>query len=243
MKKVAKKLTWIEDMIHDQLAKEREAVSRTKSGRLALSQIGKCERDLWAGINGIPAERHPEGRILVLFDLGNAVEGHLIALLNAAGFEVTDLEEGSQIRVVLGDRASGRLDGEILLELEDGTRRAVLETKSANAKKFDELIAAGSCAAWNPVYHDQVQIYMHLRGRICALVIVECKDDSRLWVELIDRDIDRGVELAEKANRITTATCPPPKPKEAKSQYCGYCKWCDRNAWCWSATAGVRFDD
>lgn len=245
---VAKTASWIEARIHKQLTEDRRATNAVKSHRLAFSQIGKCERDLWAGIHGIPSEREPEGRILVLFDLGEAVESHLISLLQASGFIVNDTDENcAQIRITAFEdedgnpRASGRLDGEIRVHSDEVW--AVFEVKSASRKKFDELLEAGSYEAWNPVYYDQVQMYMGLRKRARTLVAVECRDDSRLRFELVDFNPGRFGQLYTKASRIVSSGEILDRPAVAKSQYCAYCKWCDRNKWCWGPLAGVRFEE
>jgi len=139
--KLPKTAQYIERRIHATLAEERAKKDATHVGKLAFSQIGKCPRLLWAELQGIPSEREVSGRVLVLFDLGEAVEGHLISLLSRSGFEVRDRdpETGEQIRIVdFNGKASGRLDGEI--RLGDGSynqRWAVLECKSAKASRYE----------------------------------------------------------------------------------------------------------
>jgi hypothetical protein len=245
--KLTKKADYVERRIHATLADERAKKDATHGGKLAFSQVGKCARLLYAGVNGVPEERDPQGRILVLFDLGEAVESHLISLLKRSGFEVQDRdpETGEQIRVVdFNGRASGRLDGEVLLgDRPHNQRWAVLELKSAKASRFDELEELDSYELWDLAYADQLQVYMGYRKRDEALVVVECKDDSRLHCERIAFNPTRFGELHQKARDIITAKTPPNRPPEAKSQYCGYCKWCDVNGWCWGPLAGVKFDE
>jgi len=245
---IAKTASWVERRIHSALSEERARTNLKKFGRLALSQIGKCERSLWAGINGELAERVIDGRIHVLFDLGNAIEGHIVNLLRKADFEVQDVdpETGEQFRITgFGEKVSGRLDGLIRFKRSQHITDdwALLEVKSANAKKFEELLTVGRYADWNAVYGDQVQIYMGRKNLSQALVVVECKDDSRLYVEIIDFDPERFRDLWTKAERIVNATVAPERPAAAKSQYCGFCKWCDNNKWCWGPMVGVSFDD
>ena len=245
--KIAKTASWVQYRIHKALEKELNETNTLKSHRLALSQIGKCERSLWAGINGIPDERPPAGRILVLFDLGNAVENHLVELLRRAGFEVQDRDPntGEQFRITgFGEKASGRLDGIIRFRHRNTTNEwDLLEIKSANTKKFDELLSIGLYQDWNPVYGDQVQIYMGRYGLKHSLVIVECKDDSRIYVEIIDFDPDRYRDLWAKAERIVNSPTLLPRPSDGKSQYCDFCKYCSHQKWCWGPMPGVNFDE
>lgn len=242
----------VERRIHHALEKSRESSRRSKSGRLALSQVGDCVRNLWGAAHEIPEDKPIDPRILVLFEHGNAAENHLVGLLRAAGFEVMSLDPrtNQQFRVVdCDDRASGRIDGLI----RDATKPTpepwkLLEIKSANDNQFEKLVSAGF-EAWNPKYVAQVQVYMGLASRQLdygpvtdALCVVECKNDSRIYSEKIRFDADVFESLRATARVAITSSAPPPRPNAATSQYCGFCKWCPRNDWCWGATADVKFD-
>jgi len=242
----AKSASYVEDRIHKALLAERPQRDAERVGVLGFSQIGKCARMLWAGIHGIENEREFDGRMLVLFDLGEAIEAHLIDLLERAGFEVRyhDPETDEQFEVTdFNGRAKGHLDGEILLGSKPHEKHwAVLETKSAKLSKYEELLEAGSYTRWNPTYGDQVQMYMGYRKREETLVLVECKDDSRIYSERIPFDPSRYGTLYQKAKHIVSTQTPPDKPEEATSQYCKHCKWCDVAEWCWGPLAEVSFD-
>jgi len=244
---IAKTASWVTRRIHAALSERRDIEAIERAKRVSLSQIGKCARAQWASLHGVPEENPPEGRILVLFDLGSAVEDHIVKLLWQAGFELSSIDDetGKQYEVSgFGGKVLGHLDGLIRFKKSQGEADwALLEIKSANAKKYAELELAGSYAQWNPVYGDQVQVYMGAKDLQQALVIVENKDTSDLYVEVIDFDQTRFTELWHKAADIASSTKILDRPAEAKSQYCGYCKWCGVNKWCWGATAGVTFDD
>ena len=244
MPKVAKTASWIETRIHNALRRGSDLEAKHRAGRLGLSQIGKCERALHAQMRGVVTPREVEGRILVLFDLGNYIEGQMLESLEMADFAIRQSEDGEQIRVAaFDDKAVGHLDGEIRFRRNDRADEwAVLEIKSAGRKAYDALVDAGSYSEWKPEYAAQVQVYMGLRGRTEALVVVECKDTSRLWCEISIFDPDEFERLMAKAERIVTEPEILDRPSEAKSQYCKYCKWCDANAWCWGPLAGVSFD-
>lgn len=232
----------VERRIHAALAEEREKPS-DRDGRLGMSQLGQCERNLWASLRGVPVDKPIEPRILLLFDHGNAVESHVIANLRKAGFVLVDRDEhGNQFRYEdFGGRLVGHIDGKIELGTNASARETcLLEIKSANAKKFDELEAVGY-EAWNPVYAAQLHTYMGYARLADSLALVYNKNTSQLYCEKIRFNPSKFKALVAKAARIITSDKTLPRPAEAKSQYCAYCKWCDRNAWCWGPLADVKF--
>ncbi|HEX9639997.1 MAG TPA: hypothetical protein VGB13_01645 [Candidatus Krumholzibacteria bacterium] len=241
----------VERRIHHALEQSREAIRRSKSDRLALSRAGDCVRNLWASVHEVPEDKEIDPRMLVLFEHGNASESHLTALLRRAGFEVLDRDPktGEQFRVVdCDERASGRLDGLI----RDATKSIpetwrLLEIKSANERQFEVLLESGF-EAWNPVYVAQVQVYMGLASRQLdygpitdSLCVVECKNDSRIYTEKIRFDPEEFERLRAQVRLAVDGEVPPARPAAASSQYCGFCKWCVRNEWCWGPTADVKF--
>lgn len=238
----------VERKIHAALEDQR--AKRTVKPRLALSEIGRCVRDLWAQQHGIADERPPEGQALMTFGVGSAIETAVIDWLSAAGYSVSTGPNDQQWRVSMADEiASGRLDGIIRWGNPRENDWRLLEIKSAKAKRYDELVAAGSYRAWNPGYYDQVQAYMGASQTSPdtptlddCLVIVVCKDDARLWCEMLRFDADYYSELELKAH-IAMGKGMPNRPAQARGKSSAYCKWCSRAQWCYSATAGVEFDD
>ena len=232
----------VERRIHDALAEERAKPSE-RDGRLGMSQLGKCERNLWASLNGIPEDAPIEPRILLLFAHGNAIETHVIDHLRKAGFFVRDRNEaGHQFRYEdFGGKLVGHIDGMIELGSKPSDRAwCLLEIKSANTTKFDELVAVGY-ESWNPEYAAQLQVYMGYARIADSLVVVYQKDTSRLHCEKVRFDPVKFKRLVGKAERIIASPKVLDRPTEAKSQYCNYCKWCPRNQWCWGPLADVRF--
>lgn len=231
----------IERRIHAAVTEERHKPSE-RDGRLGLSQLGDCERNLWAGINGIPEDKEIEPRILVLFGHGHAVEAHVIDLLKRAGFNVLDRDPktGEQFTVEdFNGKLAGHADGMIECGKNDFL---LLEIKSASEKKFDELLAVGY-EAWNPKYAAQLQAYMGYFKLSDSLAVVYEKNTSRIHAEKVRFDPVKFGEFHAKAQRIVTAEKVLPRPVEGKSRYCAFCKWCNRGDWCWSPLAGVEFDN
>ena len=244
----------IEHKIHAAMEAEREG-SRHAKDFIRLSSIGKCPRALWALRNGQPEERSPYagpwGRTLMTFSVGHHLEGAVVEWLRIAGYEIEEHNaEGDQWTVRMKDGIGiGHLDGMIQWGRASAGEWRLLEIKTAKAKKFDELVKLESYAAWNPGYMDQVQAYMgasqdtdDVRSVGDCLVVVVCKDDSRLYTESIRFSREHYEGLVQRA-RVALQDEMPDRPPEMKSQYCKACKYCDVNAWCWSPMAGVEFDD
>ncbi len=241
----------IERNIHEALEDER-AKHADSAFTVRLSSIGKCQRELWAIRQGISHEKPPQGRTLMTFDIGHHLEGAVIDWLTRAGYVVeTRGNDGRQLAVEMsGGVGLGHLDGIIRWGRKSDGDVRLLEIKTAKAKKFAELVEAGSYKAWNAGYYDQIQAYMGASqtGRFDVpalwdcLVIVVNKDTSELWAEMIRFDADHYAELEAKARLVVESEEIVPRPKEAKTQYCGFCKYCSLNLWCWSAMAGVEFD-
>lgn len=237
----------VERKIHAALEDER--AKRQPKPRLALSEIGRCVRDLWAQQHGIPDERPPEGRALMTFDTGSALEATVIGWLEGAGYTISTGADGRQWRVTMaGDIASGRLDGLIRWGSPRDNDWRLLEVKTAKAKRFDELVEAGSYRAWNAGYYDQLQAYMGASQEAIetpsvsdSLVVVVCKDDARIWAEMIRLDLDHYRELESKAQAAMGDEMPN-RPAQARGKSSSFCKWCSRAQWCYGPIAGVEFD-
>jgi hypothetical protein len=225
---------------------------RGSASRLPLSQVGDCQRKVWHALQPHPPTP-PDDTLLHIFDYGNAVEDYVIRLLRMAGYEVEDVDPntGEQWRVEdHSGRVSGRLDG--IVSYGSRKRKALLEVKSANANQYRKLLDVGA-QSWNSKYIDQVQYYMGLAVLDHTMFVVLNKNQfylgngswefDPLYVEKIRFDEKRFNELRVKALDIVNARSTPDRPEAGKSQYCGFCKYCSSNQWCWSPARGVTFDE
>ncbi len=243
--------------VYDAAAK-RNKRTRPKV-RVSVGDLGVCERDIWAAIAGVPNERPFGGQVSVhALEVGKVLEPFIVDLLTQADYEVLTLdpETGQQFEVSAFDgKLIGYLDGKVKM---NGTWR-VLEIKTCSAKQF-ALFKSLSWASWNPKYHCQVQGYMGLSSIDDSVCVVFNRDrvprEDGILIEKVRFDPDFFSELLDKAERVLNQPpdVPLPRPiwyeedergekvkRGATSQYCGFCKWCPRNQWCWSATADVRF--
>jgi hypothetical protein len=227
----------VERRIHKALiaAREKEGTSSV----LRLSSAGECVRSLWAGLRGLAPPEEIEPRILAVFELGKAIEDMVVKLLRDADYLV--LRQQEEI-AAFGGRVVGHIDGTTLLgRSKHELTEYLLEIKSSNARRFEELLACGY-EAWSPKYAAQLHAYMGFLGLERALVIVACKDDSRIHAERIRFDRDAFIAINQRLKAALDSERAPARPAAATSQFCGFCKYCPKNEWCWGPTADVSFD-
>lgn len=225
----------------DRIAQEMyEAVERQRRGQirdyLGMSAIGKpCDRALWMQFRQFTPVV-PEGRVLMLFDLGNLIEEQIIKALRLAGYKVedrdpaTDRQWGFQAH---GGLFRGHCDGVV----HGITRRAhILECKSANAAKFDAFKRFGVQATY-PEYYCQAQCYMGYSGLERALFVVANKNTSELYTERVRFNPDDFEALHARAAAIISANAMPTRAFKQGSQEC---RFCDLRIHCWSPESAIQ---
>ncbi len=234
--------THIEPRVHRALEEQRKKDREGRARGLYFSELGQCERKLWALLNGYPDEEIP-GKRLAIFEMGNHVERMVIEMLRSAGYRVTRQQERAAFDFGEGRTASGRVDG--VIELPGRTKAdaydAVLEVKSANLEQFELCVKQGY-AVWRPAYADTLHVYMDALGIPVALAVVVCKNDSRWYCEKVRLDPKRSDALKAKAERILTSRKAPDRPGEANGQYSAYCKWCHLSEACYGPIFEKVFD-
>src|SRR5690606_41321052 len=202
-----------------------------RRAHLGASQIGKpCERALWYQFRWASAPQF-DGRMLRLFDTGRREEARLIAALGALGGEVYEVDEstGQQFRVSAhGGHFGGSLDG-AGRGFRESSQWHVLEFKTSNAKRFEELKKHGVERA-RPEHYAQMQVYMHLTGMQRAYYFAVCKDTDEIYGERVRYDASTALWLLERARRIITADSPPPRLSEDPEHF--ECRHCDYRAVC-----------
>lgn len=187
---------------------------------LGASIIGHdCDRHLWLSFRWAQAPNH-DGKQLRLFERGKREEEWIIEDLRAAGLTVRNRDDdGAQFRVTLGTtgHAGGSMDG--IIEI-DGVEY-LAEIKTHNGKSFDRLVEKGVRQA-KPEHFAQMQAYMADAGLGAAVYIAVCKDDDRMYVEIVDSDVTFALRLAKRADAIVRATEPPPRELDAQHPPCLY---------------------
>lgn len=180
-------------------------------GHMGMSAIGgPCDRLIWLKFRWSLPDT-PSPRILRVFKVGNILEDAMIGWLKTVpGIELhTAGKDGKQINFKLfGGHFAGSLDGVIKGIPEAPKTWHVWECKTANTKRFADLVKTG-IKEWAPEYWAQVQCYMGSIGMDRALFTVINKDDSAIYTERVTYEPMAWDALQARALHILEATLPP----------------------------------
>jgi hypothetical protein len=222
-----------------------EAASRERARQklgtrtLPMSMIGApCDRKLWYLFRNF-TKKPMDGRLALIFDDGNHYELKMLKWLRAAGYKIEGgADEGEQGTYLAHNGFfKGKSDGKIF----GITQHAhVLEIKSANKHRFESFLRFGVKAA-NPLYYCQCQCYMGYGNLDRALVLVYCKDDSRVYTERLHFNRHDFQSLHERAYRIITAN--DLLDRAFQKADAPECRWCDFRVHCWTDEGTILADD
>lgn len=207
--------------------------------RLGLSEAGHdCKRYLWLKHRGAVGRR-PDGRIYRLFEFGNMVERQIIGDLSMIGALVYHAQREVELSMD-GVTLFGHIDGIVVGLLEAPRRPHLLECKSASRKSFEALIKLASYQAWNVKYYWQVQFYMMALGLKDAAVFVDCKDDSRRYMERIPYREGETTERIVRTFEAITSQVEPDRLCPRRDFYLA--KWCSLCDDCFGPAEGAAGD-
>jgi hypothetical protein len=203
---------------------------------LGASIIGKsCERSIWYTFRWAQ-KKHFDGRMQLLFGTGHLEERRIIDNLRKAGIEIHDVgPDGGQWEVrTLGGHFGGSMDGAGLKFPEAPKTWHVLEVKTSNQKRFDEMQKLKVKKA-KPQHWAQMQVYMGETGMDRAMYIMKNKNTDELYNERVEFDPVAYAKLKAKAERIIRASEPPLRISADPSWY--ECKMCDFHSLCHGTVA------
>lgn len=222
-------------------SKERE--QRLYLGGSALG--APCERQLWYGFRGA-ALVEPAPRMLRLWETGHREEDRMVAELKAVGCEVLekDPRTGEQWSIdAYGGHFAGHFDGLIRrVPGEDPDEWFLLELKTSNEKRFKALDRDGA-GKTKPQHWAQMQIYIGFARAYWdywgldgdpprqALYLAHCKNDDKLYEEVVIYDDVSFQMLGAKALEVLSAVEPPPPVPKASPRK-PPCLWCDFSHLC-----------
>lgn len=211
----------MDNSIADKIYKHYESIEERPRPHMGCSLIGhECDRFLWLSFRWAFANKH-DGRILKLFKRGHDEEDRVIADLEAVGYRITN----RQGHVELAGPVSGSIDGVIHI---DGVPH-LLEIKTHSKKSFDDLEKNGVRKS-KPMHYIQMQTYMYGKRLKCALYYAVCKDDDRVYTEIIESDFDYALAAEDRAVSIVTSDLMPKGISENPTWH--VCKMCPAHTFC-----------
>lgn len=231
-----------EDAGHSQKGRD---FSLPENQYVTVTECTKCLRQSWyylTGVKGITDER-PQSK--VVFCDGYNIEHELVALINQAGYPITDRQMELTGRTKAGTVIKGHIDGIIHV---NGVKY-LWECKSMNRFSFAKTSDNG-IAAEQPAYFDQQQTYLTLlnvdHGISVpeSIVTMKCKDTGEIHHEQIEWDpIFAEMHIHERADilyeNLAKTNTPAPKDydplevktvrgKEKRAHWqCDYCNYVD----------------
>jgi hypothetical protein len=206
------------------------------SRRVGMSTIGEpCARKLWNRFRHLKMEPF-SGRMKRLFDRGNLEEARFIKWLEKAGFELQafDSETGKQFEVSdCNGHFSGFLDAKVKLPAKYGIDDwLVTDFKTwKEDTKWRKLLKEGILAI-KPEHHAQLSMYGYKSELEFGLYLAICKNDDRIYAEILSLNKMSGTALLNKALTIITAPTNAPPAKISQQRGFFSCKWCHFQSIC-----------
>lgn len=203
----------------------KEAMEEPHRQYMGASGLGEqCDAKLWYSYKFPKIVEDP--RIHRIFHMGHSLENKLVKYIRKTRLTIhTHNSDGTQFGFVDGIIA-GHIDG--VVELDEPT---LIEFKTYNAKRFDELKKSGVQKS-DPKYYTQICVYMEKMELQKCIFMAMCKNDCEIYTEEVGADpieanwaINRGKEIGEKNER-------PDRKYGHKSNF--NCKMCNWRKDCWS---------
>lgn len=209
----------------------RESDPKPFRGHLGASLIGDiCDRKLWYGHRWTQQNKF-SGRILRLFNLGHLSEAFFIAMLESVGIQVKQSDEATGKQFNFGHANAhfgGSSDG-IAYGVPMIDEPVLLEFKTYSSKTFKKLLKEGVEKS-KPQHTTQMRVGMEKLGLNYALYMAICKDDSEIYVELIEANTYVAQHYLERAEEIIWSEKPPQRIHRTGDNF--DCKYCSYNMLC-----------
>lgn len=201
---------------------------------LGMSGIGHhCSRALFYSFHWCTVKKH-SSRKERIFNAGHLFEPQIIAQLKEAGFKVYKIINGEEVEhfgspeekqeeyIGFASHAKGHSDGRIIGVVEDPEEPHLLEIKTMNDSKFNEVSKKGVKSA-NLVYYSQMQRYMRATGLKWALFISINKNNCSLYIERVKYNEKHAQDLVRKEQLIIMTDIVPHSDYEKTFYKCSYC--------------------
>jgi hypothetical protein len=207
---------------------------------LGMSVIGSpCDRYLWYHFRWFAGASH-SARELRLFNVGHRMEPIMRAELRAIGVNFLDSVDvnGKQITVSsLGGHYGGSCDGVFTAPRYGLYEPTLLECKTSKTGSEFTGLSTKKMATGKPQHYVQNSSYGRALNIKYCLYIVENKNDSSRYVELVELDFRVAEEHEKRALNIIKAVVPPERVSNKAEFY--ICKMCSMSAICHGNAAPV----
>lgn len=199
-----------------------------KRGYLGMSAIGNpCHRALQFLHYGCVQVSHTS-RVNRLFDDGHNAESQLKAELRKIGIDT--YSEQLELIGITG-HIQGHIDG--LGKFFNDKFKCIegeflVEYKTHNKDNFKSVKTKGVKAS-HPGHYDQVIMYMHHLNLTQTLYVAKCKDNSEIYLEIIDYDSEHFDTLQRRVIEVITADSLLPRIGNNNPTWfqCKLCDACD----------------
>ncbi len=198
---------------------------------LGWSVIGHdCLRYLWYHWHWFWKEQHT-ARMERIFLAGHQIEAELRYILKSLGAHFLDTvdENGQQIKVSdIGGHFGGSVDGVFIWPEIGLYLPTLLECKSSKTGAPFNDLAKKTVGGAKPRHFIQQSGYGKQLNIKYACYICRNKNDSDLYVEIVELDWDKAQQNIEKARYIITETTPPARISNKPTFWvCNMCSFQD----------------
>lgn len=191
-----------------------------------------CERQIYFDIRNYEKEQSYTYQQINTFEIGSQLEKLITDRLKDFGFILSHiLEEQQEFNFMPGlkgfaDGIIENIENTFLYNFFNTNTRLLLEMKTAKDKNFQNL-QRNKLKKAKIQHFAQMQSYLYAMSNMeeykdikYGLYVCLNKDNSNLYFEIIERDLEYGKENIEELKRIVYNSTLPPKTKI-------FCNWCN----------------
>ena len=205
------------------------------SSNIGASAIGyPCLRSTFLTFRWVSPPEDISGKMLRLFDVGAREEDIMVENLKKVGFDIMYTGK-EQLKMQIAPHLICKPDGVIFGGLPEQEGPVNFECKTMNVNNYDKLEKQGLKNA-KPEYYDQAQCEMYgesieLGQTVTSTLFVAlCKDDSRIYAEIIRYDEGRMNIILKNTNSIVFGEDMPEEYSIDPTM--GPCKYCNNSVFC-----------
>ena len=214
-----------------------DALSPDRDRRgLRLSAVGKPDRKVYNSYHGVEGDPL-RGPTLIKFLYGHIVEAMVLALVEAAGHEVTDQQKEVEVEGITG-HIDCRIDG-VLVDVKSASSFGYKKFRNNELHKDDAFGYIGQLKAYAHAEGDTEYAWLAMdkqNGNLCVLHYDET-DKLSDYYDDVNYDISERVRHLKKlvGSDVLPSVCyePVPDGKSGNMKLDTGCRYCDYKFHCW----------